>query len=145
MRLRAGGLSGGTGFGGARVGPVRFDDAQLRNRSAPRRSRSAQTAGDDSFADQVWSEAIDALAIGIANYAALLDPELVVIGGGMAAAGNRLFEPLRRRLTAHVRFGEPPQIVAAMLGDDGGPPRSGNRCMGALLGWMRTDLAAWEL
>ena len=101
-------------------------------------------AGDDSFADQVWSEAIDALAIGIANYAALLDPELVVIGGGMAAAGNRLFEPLRRRLTAHVRFGEPPQVVAAMLGDEAG--RHGAAIAAwAAAGMDQTDLAAWEL
>lgn len=100
-------------------------------------------AGDDPIADQVWSEAIDALAIGIANYAALLDPELVVIGGGMAAAGDSLFEPLRRRLTAQMRFGEPPPIVAAALGDDAG------RYGAAIAAWRAAGLdedefADWE-
>lgn len=99
--------------------------------------------GEDAVAGQIWSQAIDALAIGIANYAALLDPELVVIGGGMAAAGERLFEPLRHRLTAHVRFGEPPSVVPAMLGEEAG------RCGAAIAAWRaagidEAELAAWE-
>jgi glucokinase len=101
-------------------------------------------AGDDPVADQVWSHAIDALAIAIANYAALMDPELVVIGGGMAAAGARLFEPLRRRLTAHARFDAPPRIVAAALGEDAG--RHGAAIAAwAAAGMDEADLAAWEL
>lgn len=102
-----------------------------------------RAAAGDPIADRVWNGAIDALAIGIANYITLLDPELVVIGGGMAAAGNRLFGPLRHRLSAHVRFGEPPQVVPAVLGKDAG------RYGAAIAAWRavgidEAELAAWE-
>lgn len=100
-------------------------------------------AGDDPIAEQVWNQAIDALAIGIANYAALLDPELVVVGGGMAAAGERLFALLRHRLAAHTRFGQPPRVVAAELGEEAG------RYGAAIAAWRAAGLeeaefAAWE-
>ena len=32
--------------------------------------------------------ALDALALAVANYVTLMDPELIVIGGGMAAAAR---------------------------------------------------------
>ncbi len=101
-------------------------------------------AGGDPIAELIWHEAIDALALAIANYAALLDPELVVIGGGMAAAGDGLFGPLRRRLIAYTRFGEPPPVVPAALGDEAG------RYGAAIAAWRaagidEADLAGWEV
>lgn len=86
--------------------------------------------GNDPFAELIWSQAVDALAIGIANYATLLDPELVVIGGGMAAAGDHLFVPLRHRIIAQMRFGTPPRIVPASLGE--------------LAGFYGAAIAAWR-
>ena len=68
----------------------------------------------------IWREAMDALAIALANYVTLLDPELIVVGGGMAAAGDELFGSLRHRLEAHMRFGEAPDVVPARLGEDAG-------------------------
>lgn len=73
----------------------------------------------DPIAARVWGAALDALAQAIANYAILLDPELVVIGGGMAAAGERLFGPLLERVRALVRLGDPPPIVPAALEEAG--------------------------
>jgi glucokinase len=81
---------------------------------------AARAGAGDPVASQVWREALDALALAIVNYATLLDPELVVIGGGMAAAGPSLFDPLRERVRALARFGEPCPIVPAALGEDAG-------------------------
>ena len=50
---------------------------------------------DDEAAQQVWAKSIRALAAGIASLVNVLDPEIIVIGGGIAAAGKKLFEPLR--------------------------------------------------
>jgi len=81
----------------------------------------AQRAADgEPIAGAVWQEAIDALAIAVANYVTLLDPELIVIGGGMAAAGEELFGSLRHRLEAHMRFAKPPPVVPARLGEEAG-------------------------
>jgi glucokinase len=77
------------------------------------------TAGDPA-ARQVWEEAIEALAMGIANYITLLDPERVVIGGGMADAGQMLFEPLIAQLAREVTLQPVPPVLPAALRNDAG-------------------------
>jgi glucokinase len=89
----------------------------------------------DPVARQIWGEAIDALALAIANYVTLLDPELVVVGGGMAAVGSALFEPLQTGVRRLVRFGAPPPIVAASLGEDAG------RTGAAIQAWRAAGLS----
>ena len=74
----------------------------------------------DEVAGQVWGEAIEALGIGLANYITLLDPECVVIGGGMADAGPMLFEPLKAVLTREVCLEPVPPLLPAALGNDAG-------------------------
>jgi glucokinase len=74
----------------------------------------------DPVAKQVWEEAIEALSMGIANYITLLDPERVVIGGGMADAGQMLFEPLLARLASEVTLQPVPAVLPAALGNDAG-------------------------
>ena len=44
-----------------------------------------------------------ALGIGIANMITVISPDKVVIGGGIAAAGDLLLEPIRAELTRRVR------------------------------------------
>ena len=56
---------------------------------------SALAEGDPA-ACAVWDRSIRALACGIASVVNVVDPERVVIGGGIAVAGPVLFEPLRR-------------------------------------------------
>jgi glucokinase len=80
----------------------------------------ARAVGGDHVAQALWDDALDALALAIANYATLLAPELVVIGGGLASAGEYLFDPLIRRLESLVRFAEAPAVVPAALGPDAG-------------------------
>lgn len=55
----------------------------------------------DKVAQQVLEEAIHYLGIGLVNMINLLNPEIVVIGGGVAEAGDDLFLPLRRIITKH--------------------------------------------
>ncbi|MEM7394526.1 MAG: ROK family protein [Verrucomicrobiota bacterium] len=53
----------------------------------------AANAGDET-AQGIWSRSIKALAAHIASMVNVLDPEVVVIGGGIAVAGPALFDPL---------------------------------------------------
>jgi glucokinase len=67
-------------------------------------------------------DSIQALAAAIASLINVLDPQTVVIGGGIAKAGAKLFSPLRRQLA---RFewrpaGAKVRLVAAKLGDRAG-------------------------
>lgn len=48
----------------------------------------------DEFAKEVWLRSVRHLGIGLASVSNLLSPELIVIGGGIAEAGDDLFVPL---------------------------------------------------
>jgi glucokinase len=101
-----------------------------------------RAASHDPVAVWVWREALEALALAIVNYATLLDPEVVVVGGGLASAGPRLFDPLRELVRASTRFGEPVPIVRAALGEEAG------RFGAAIAAWraaglQESSLADW--
>jgi glucokinase len=78
----------------------------------------AAEAGDIA-ARSALAEAGGWLGRGIANLVALLDPELVVVGGAAAGAGEWLLSPARRELAASLEGGPyrlPPPIVVAAAG-----------------------------
>lgn len=77
-------------------------------------------AHGDSDADAVWQSALDALALGVSHTVALLAPEAIVIGGGLAGAGDALFVPLRERLDGILTFHRRPQLIPASIGADAG-------------------------
>lgn len=77
-------------------------------------------AAGDTVAQRVWGDALDALALTIAQLAAVLAPEAIVIGGGLAQAGPALFEPLRERVDALLTFHRNPLLVPALLGENAG-------------------------
>lgn len=64
---------------------------------APKDVAEAAQAGDD-VARQIWGEVADWLGTALASIAWLLNPDAFVIGGGVAQAGNLLFDPLERRV-----------------------------------------------
>jgi glucokinase len=79
-------------------------------------------ARDDHMAIDLLEEAVEALGAGVASAVNLLDPEAVVIGGGL---GIRLGEPwverIRDSMTPHLFVDDdPPPVMLAELGDLGG-------------------------
>jgi glucokinase len=63
------------------------------------------------------------VALGIANLVNVLDPEVVVVGGGLAEAGELLLSPVRERFAELVLAPEhrpPVRIAAAELGERAG-------------------------
>ena len=63
------------------------------------------------------------VALGLANLATLLDPEVMVLGGGLAAAGPVLIEPAREAFAGHLlgATARPSvSLVIAELGPDAG-------------------------
>ncbi|MFC3573137.1 ROK family protein [Streptomyces yaanensis] len=85
----------------------------------------------DPRARGVWQDAVDALADGLVTALTLLDPRTLIIGGGLAEAGETLFTPLRAAVRRRVTFQKLPSIAPAALGDTAG-------CLGA-------GLMAWDL
>ncbi|MEU3983040.1 ROK family protein [Streptomyces sp. NPDC026672] len=90
----------------------------------------AVVSGDPN-AVRVWQEAVDALADGLVTALTLLDPRTLIVGGGLAEAGDVLFAPLREAVRRRVTFQKLPSIVPAALGDTAG-------CLGA--GLLARDL-----
>ena len=79
----------------------------------------ARSAGDP-LARRVWAEAVQALALAFATCTMLLDPELIVIAGGLSAAGDALLGPVREELAKLVRWREPPAVRLSPLGGRAG-------------------------
>ena len=52
----------------------------------------------DPIATGLWSDAVSGLSVAVAAAVAVLDVELVIFGGGMAAAGQLLLDPLAQEL-----------------------------------------------
>lgn len=69
---------------------------------------------------KVWERFAERFAPGLINTILLWSPEIMVIGGGMAKAGELLFTPLRRFVSEQLKMFPPPPIVPAKLGDDAG-------------------------
>ncbi|NYE94951.1 glucokinase [Psychromicrobium silvestre] len=74
----------------------------------------------DTVAQRIWAEAIAALAFSIAQAVAMIGISKVVIGGGLAEAGDELFEPLAKQIDQLLSFQPRPVLVKAMLGQNAG-------------------------
>ncbi len=83
---------------------------------------AAAARGGDKAARQVLAEVGTNLGLGVANIVSLLNPEVVVIGGGLAGIGRPLLVPLRKALR---QWGQPlaikqVRILRSRLGDEAG-------------------------
>jgi glucokinase len=63
---------------------------------------------------------VQALALASMTLTMTLDPALLVFGGGLGRAGERLLAPLRRELTGLLAWRTPPRLAVAELGQDAG-------------------------
>lgn len=76
----------------------------------------------DSFSLDIIEYETEYLAMGIGNILNILNPEVVVIGGGVALAGDILFNPLKEKLKKYVLpvALEDLKIVPGVLGNEAG-------------------------
>jgi glucokinase len=82
---------------------------------------AAQAGDPDALA--IVHEYASLVAIGLAGLSNILDPERIVISGGLVELGETLFEPLRAAFTARIegaRYRPEIAIVAAELGEQAG-------------------------
>lgn len=83
---------------------------------------AASAAAGDAVAARVFNRAATYIGVGVANLLNLLNPAMVILGGGVSKAGDLLLDPVRA--TARERAFERPardaRIVLAQLGDDVG-------------------------
>lgn len=100
-----------------------FGDHTISRRSEGKFNSTADLVraahAGDAFAREVWRRSIRALAAGITSIVNAVDPELLVLGGGVSKAGDDLRVPLQAELD---RFewrptGTKARITFATLGD----------------------------
>lgn len=104
--------------------------ADAAGRPTVLRGRERLTAADvsaaarqgDPVAREVWEETVDALGSGLTSLVNVLEPELVVLGGGVTRAGDQLLEPVRRTVAARAMgpAARTARIVPASGGDRAG-------------------------
>ena len=111
--------------------------AALGGRSLPTPEIAARVASDAAAAT-VWNDAVGALALALATDTLVHDPAVIVVGGGLAQAGARLFDPLRTRLSGLLAWRPVPPVVPARLGSAAGALGA------ALLAWQAVDVVQQE-
>ena len=82
----------------------------------------AAKAGNE-LALAAFSKQADWLGLACASYSLIIDPEAIIIGGGVADAGELFLAPVREAMRKYMPFAEshvPPKITAAKFGNDAG-------------------------
>lgn len=88
---------------------------------SPKQIADAAEAGDD-IARQIWGEVADWLGTALSSIAWLLNPDAFVIGGGVAQAGDLIFDPLKRKVQSMLStvVWERLQILPAKFSNEAG-------------------------
>ncbi len=83
------------------------------------REVAAAARDGDAMANIAWDRAVRALGAGFVSFIHVLNPGLIVVGGGVANAGNLLLDPLREyvQMYAMPGFKEELRIVPWTLGE----------------------------
>ncbi len=112
------------------IGPMGKRAAQLYQKAKIKKSAESLTPRaiaeavklKDPVAEQVWDEFTSQLSTGLVNTVWLLNPDRIVIGGGIAKAGKLLFDPLRKKLKQQLAasFEKNLKIVPAQFGNEAG-------------------------
>jgi glucokinase len=80
----------------------------------------SRAAAGDPIAERIFHDAVTALGRALVHYVLLMDPELILIGGGMAASGGMLLHPLAREVQAGLAWRPAPTIsIGRFTGDAG--------------------------
>ena len=75
---------------------------------------------DDPVAATVWADGVKALSLGLTSVTLLLDPAVIVLGGGVAKAEETLLAPLRALLADSLAWRPAPLVRRSLLGTAGG-------------------------
>jgi glucokinase len=94
--------------------------AAATGRALPAEQVVALVRQGDPAAQAVWGRAVTALADGLLTAVALLDPEIILLGGGLAEAGAALVQPLAAELADRATFHQLPRLGRAELGGEAG-------------------------
>jgi glucokinase len=88
---------------------------------APAALAAAANQGD-VIAVQLWDDIGIELGAALASVVWIINPDTIVIGGGVANAGNLIFSPVRREIRQRTLtlFNEHLRVVPAALGNDAG-------------------------
>jgi len=91
------------------------------NRITPELIAKAAEAGDE-IAKDIYEKVGFYIGIAAANICASIGPRRIIIGGGVAQAGELLLNPIRRtvRERVHIMPVEEVEIVPSKLGDNAG-------------------------
>lgn len=97
--------------------PARSDGRFTSTRALVEAARSG-----DEGAREIWLRSVYKLACAVTSFINILDPEIVVVGGGISTAGRDLFDPLERFLRPMEwrPYGHGVPVVAARLGNYAG-------------------------
>ncbi len=109
-RIRGGGSSSLTEMVGGKIENITAEEV------------GAAAEGGDSLALEVISQAATYLGAGMVNLVNIFNPEMIIVGGGVAQMGELLLAPARQVVEARA-FKLPAQavrIVPAQLGDEAG-------------------------
>ena len=82
----------------------------------------AAKAGNE-LALAAFSKQADWLGLACASYSLIIDPQAIIIGGGVVDAGELFLTPVRAAMRKYMPFAEshvPPKIIAAKFGNDAG-------------------------
>jgi len=87
----------------------------------PRHIAEAAEAGDE-IARQIWRDIANWLGCALTSITWILNPDAIVIGGGVSKAGKLLFEPLEREMHSMLNpvFWEHLQLLQARFGNEAG-------------------------
>jgi glucokinase len=95
-----------------------------------------RAAAGDAVALRVFNEAITALGRALVHYVLLMDPELIIIGGGLAASGAALIDPLTHSVKSGLVWRSAPRIVTGSFAGEAGRRGAG------LLAWRALQHSA---
>ncbi len=109
-RIRRGERSSITEIVGGKVANITAEEVSIAARAG------------DSLASEVILKAATYLGVGIVNLVNIFNPEMIIVGGGMAKMGDLLLNPARQvvKERAFQLPAQAVQIVPAQLGDDAG-------------------------
>ena len=109
-RIRQGENSSLTGVVGGKIENITAEEVSI------------EAQDGDSLASEVILQAATYLGIGLASIVNIFNPEMIIIGGGMAKIGDLLLNPAKQvvRERAFQLPAQAVRIVTAQLGDDAG-------------------------